>query len=103
MKDKFNQKFLLNWSFNAWAKYKNFNYDNNICNQIKNLLNLNSIKPKIKNRSIILEGGSIDVNGKGLMLTTKECLLGKIQERNPGLKKKEYEDIFKKFLGIIIT
>ena len=100
VKDKFNQKVLLNWSFNAWAKYKNFNYDNNICIQIKNLLNLNSIKPKIKNKSIILEGGSIDVNGKGLMLTTKECLLGKIQERNPGLKKKEYEDIFKKFLGI---
>ena len=58
------------------------------------------MEPVAKNKRIILEGGSIDVNGKGLLLTTKECLQSKIQERNPGFKKKEYENIFYKFLGI---
>ena len=48
----------------------------------------------------MLEGGAIDVNGQGCLMTTRECLLSKIQERNPGLKKKEIEDIFKKYLGI---
>ena len=100
VKNRLNQKVLINWGFNAWAKYKNFNYDNKICTKVKSFLNLNSVKPKINNKNIILEGGSIDVNGKGLLLTTKECLQSKIQERNPGLKKKEYENIFCKFLGI---
>ena len=100
VKNKSNQKVLINWGFNAWAKYKDFNYDNKICNKIKNFLSLKSVEPIAKNKRIILEGGSIDVNGKGLLLTTKECLQSKIQERNPGLKKKEYENIFYKFLGI---
>ena len=100
VKNKSNQKVLLNWGFNAWAKYKDFNYDNKICDKIKNSLSLKSVEPVAKNKRIILEGGSIDVNGKGLLLTTKECLQSKIQERNPGFKKKEYENIFYKFLGI---
>ena len=57
------------------------------------------LKPKFK-KKIILEGGSIDVNGNGLLLTTKQCLLSKIQERNKGFKTKDYEKIFKKFFGI---
>ena len=100
VKNKSNQKVLLNWGFNAWAKYKDFYYDNKICDKIKNSLSLKSVEPVAKNKRIILEGGSIDVNGKGLLLTTKECLQSKIQERNPGFKKKEYENIFYKFLGI---
>ena len=100
VKNRLNQKVLVNWGFNAWAKYKDFNNDNKICIKLKSFLNLNSVEPKVKNRRIILEGGSIDVNGKGLLLTTKECLQSKIQERNPGLKKDEYENLFSKFLGI---
>ena len=100
VKNRLNQKALIDWDFNAWAKYKNFSLDNKICNKINNLLKLKSIKPKQNNRRIVLEGGSIDVNGKGLLMTTKECLQSKIQERNPGIKKKQYENIFNKFLGI---
>ena len=100
VKNKLNQKVLIDWGFNSWAKYKNFNHDNKIGIKIKKFLNLDSVRPKFKNRRIILEGGSIDVNGKGVLLTTRECLQSKIQERNIGFKRKDYEDIFKKFLGI---
>ena len=100
VKNKLNQKVLIDWGFNSWAKYKNFNHDNKIGIKIKKFLNLDSVIPKFKNRRIILEGGSIDVNGKGVLLTTRECLQSKIQERNIGFKRKDYEEIFKKFLGI---
>lgn len=100
VKNKLNQKVLIDWGFNSWAKYKNFNHDNKIGIKIKKILNLDSVRPKFKNRRIILEGGSIDVNGKGVLLTTRECLQSKIQERNIGFKRKDYEEIFKKFLGI---
>ena len=100
VKNKLNQKVLIDWGFNSWAKYKNFNHDNKIGIKIKKFLNLDSIRPKFKNKRIILEGGSIDVNGKGVLLTTRECLQSKIQERNIGFKRKDYEEIFKKFLGI---
>ena len=53
-----------------------------------------------KKKAVTLEGGSIDVNGEGILLTTRECLLSKIQERNPGLGIKDYAIIFEKTLGI---
>ena len=48
---------------------------------------------------VVLEGGSIDSNGQGSLLTTEECLLGKVQERNPGMKRTDYEKIFGEYLG----
>ena len=54
-----------------------------------------------KKKKIILEGGSIDVNGNGLILTTKQCLLSKIQQRNKGFKVRDYNQIFNKFLNFI--
>ena len=51
----------------------------------------------------MLEGGSIDVNGNGAMLTTKECLLSPIQARNPGLSREELEAIFAEYLGVTRT
>jgi len=49
---------------------------------------------------VVLEGGSIDVNGNGTLLTTQECLLSKIQQRNPKMKRKDYEKVFAETLGI---
>ncbi len=49
---------------------------------------------------VILEGGSIDVNGTGTLLTTEECLLSKVQERNPGFRREDYEQIFANYLGV---
>ena len=91
---------MLNWKFNGWAKYKNYRVDNKVNLRIKNHYKGNVISPKYNKKSIVLEGGAIDVNGKGLLLTTKECLLSKIQQRNSFLKIKDYNHIFKKFFGV---
>ena len=98
-KDKKNQNVLLNWKFNGWAKYKNYKADNKVNLRIKNHFKGSVISPKFNKKSIVLEGGAVDVNGKGLLLTTKECLLSKIQQRNSFLKIKNYNHIFKKFFG----
>ena len=49
---------------------------------------------------IVLEGGSIDVNGEGLLLTTEECLLSDVQQRNPGFTREDYEKAFAAYLGV---
>ena len=95
-----NKKILLNWKFNSWAKYKNFKKDNNIINKVKKVLKLQSISPVFNRRKVVLEGGAIDVNGKGTLITTEECLLSKIQQRNSGFKKHDYEKIFFNYFGI---
>ncbi len=100
IKDKKDQNILLNWKFNGWAKYKNYRADDKVNIEIKNHFKGKVIRPKFNRKSIVLEGGAIDVNGKGLLLTTKECLLSKIQQRNSFLKRKNYNHIFKKFFGV---
>ena len=45
-------------------------------------------------KKVVLEGGAIDVNGKGVLITTEECLLSTVQQRNPGLNKDDYEKLF---------
>ncbi len=99
-KDKKSQNVLLNWKFNGWSKYKNFSADNKVNLRIKRYFKGDVINPKFNKKSIVLEGGAIDVNGQGLLITTKECLLSKIQQRNPILKKKDYNHIFQKFFGV---
>ena len=98
------KKILLNFKFNGWSKYKNYKKDDKINNVISSITRIKKIDPKVKinniTKRIVLEGGSIDVNGKGSILLTKECLLSKIQERNPGIKKKEYEDLLRKYLNV---
>jgi agmatine deiminase len=82
------------WIFNAWGeKYETLMADNGIPKRISHLLNLPIFEP-----SIVLEGGSIDVNGKGTLLTTEQCLLNK--NRNPHLFKNEIEEYLKNYLGV---
>lgn len=90
----------LNWSFNAWAKYDNFEHDNAVPEAAAQYLGFKRHDPVYKKRRVVLEGGSIEVNGAGLMLTTEECLLSDVQARNPGLKREEMESIFARFFGI---
>jgi agmatine deiminase len=99
IKNQKNQNILLNWEFNGWAKYKNYRADNRVNLRIKDHYKGNVIKPKFNKKSIVLEGGAIDVNGKGLLITTKECLLSNIQQRNSFLKIKDYNHIFRKYFG----
>ena len=95
---------ILDFKFNAWAKYHNFSNDNKINNNISKVTKIRTINPKIKVgkkiRSIVMEGGAFDTNGDKSLLLTEECLLSKVQERNKGFKKKDYEDIFSRYLGI---
>ena len=100
VKNNNNKKYLINWNFNSWAKYKNFKKDNSIIFKIKSILKLNSISPEFGKKKVVLEGGAIDVNGKGVLITTEECLLSRIQQRNPGLKKLDYERLFHDYFGI---
>jgi agmatine deiminase len=61
--------------------------------------NSEEIRPLSHNTRVVLEGGSIDVNGLGTLLTTEECLLSKVQQRNPGMSRKDYEKVFAESLG----
>ncbi len=94
------RKHMIDWRFNAWAKYPNHKLDDKVPEAFNESMKLTRIQPLHKGKRVVLEGGSIDVNGKGTLLTTEECLLSKIQERNPGFKRSDYEEVFEKYLGI---
>jgi agmatine deiminase len=89
----------LNFRFNAWAKYSNYAHDQKIGSLMSSVANVKELRPLRHNTRIVLEGGSIDVNGDGTILTTEECLLSKIQQRNPGMSRKDYESLFATTLG----
>ncbi len=89
-----------NFFFNGWAKYSNHKKDAAVVGKANQKLKRRLFLPMHKGRRVVLEGGSIDVNGRGTLLTTEECLQSKIQERNPGFTKCDYEEIFRKQLGV---
>jgi agmatine deiminase len=95
---------VINWRFNGWAKYPNWKLDNQLPERIARNLKLLQFSPVVELKGkpyhVVLEGGSIDVNGAGLMLTTEECLLSEIQQRNPGLSRINLEQLFADYLGI---
>ena len=87
---------ITNWIFNGWAKYDNWRHDNQIPSFIAKRTRMPQLEP-----GIVLEGGSIDVNGAGLLLTTEECLLSeKVQVRNPGFTRADWERYCAQYLGI---
>jgi agmatine deiminase len=89
-----------NFSFNGWAKYPNHKKDALVVEKANRTLKHHLWQPIHKGRRVVLEGGSIDVNGHGTLLTTEECLLSKTQERNPGFTREDYAEIFRKYLGV---
>lgn len=91
----------VDFKFNAWAKYDDYKLDDKIPQFISQKLNLKSIVAENNGKQVVLEGGSIDTNGKGTLITTEECLLDeKVQTRNPGFTKQDYFEVFKKYFGI---
>jgi agmatine deiminase len=86
---------LTAWRFNAWAKYDNFRKDAAIPAYLAKRLKLPSFTP-----GMVLEGGSIDVYGQGLLLSTEECLLSPVQARNPELSREEIERRLGDYLGV---
>jgi agmatine deiminase len=91
---------VTDWKFNAWAKYENWQHDDEIPGQVAQLLQMPRLQPEIGGRRVVLEGGSIDSNGTGVLLTTEECLLSEEQQRNPGASRADLERCFAEFLGI---
>ncbi|HTQ62153.1 MAG TPA: agmatine deiminase family protein [Candidatus Solibacter sp.] len=88
-----------NWRFNGWAKYGNHKKDALVVSTANKKLKRRLWQPTHKKRRVVLEGGSIDVNGRGTLLTTEECLLSKMQERNPGFTREDYSEVFANYLG----
>jgi agmatine deiminase len=89
----------LHFRFNAWAKYSNYRHDEKIGALIADSAKVQSIPPTLAKNRVVLEGGSIDVNGQGTLLTTEECLLSKVQQRNPEMARKDYEKMFANYFG----
>lgn len=84
----------VNWQFNAWGeKYTPFDLDNEVAPRI-----LNHLQVPYVNSPIILEGGSIHVDGEGTLLTTRECLLNK--NRNAHLSQEQIEEEVKEALKV---
>jgi agmatine deiminase len=91
---------ITDWMFNAWAKYPNWQRDNAVPLQAHMALGYRYWQARVGERPVVLEGGSIDVNGQGLLLTTEECLLSPVQARNPWLKREELEKVLGDYLGV---
>lgn len=101
---KANELAITNWKFNAWAKYPNWQNDDQIPEHVAKLRDMQRFDPVVtvegQQRRVVLEGGSIDVNGAGAMLTTEECLLSDVQQRNPGVSREQLEQVFLDYLGV---
>ena len=89
----------LKFRFNAWAKYSNWRLDDKVGSLMAKATHTPEVHPQSLGNRIVLEGGSIDVNGAGTILTTEECLLSKEQERNPHMTRVQYEKAFADYLG----
>jgi agmatine deiminase len=92
---------IVHFHFNAWAKYSNWEKDTRVPEVAARLLKKQLINAEYAGRDFILEGGGIEVNGRGTVLTTEECYLHpKIQIRNRGLGRKEYDETLRRYLGV---
>jgi agmatine deiminase len=95
---------LVNFAFNAWAKYDNYANDARVGEAIARITGMPRVGPRRPEGAgegrVVLEGGAIDTDGEGTLLTTEECLLSPVQVRNPGLTREDYERIFREWLGI---
>jgi agmatine deiminase len=99
---------IARFRFNAWAKYPDWQKDDELPERAAQALGL-PLRPVRREtpagaRDVVLEGGSIDVNGAGTLLTTEECLMDPVvQVRNPGFSKEDYEAVFRDALGVTTT
>ena len=100
VKDAAGAKVALDWRFNAWAKYDDWKQDDRIPAFVAREQGVERVEPVHSGHRVVLEGGSIDVNGAGLLLTTEECLLSTVQQRNPPLSRADYEKVFADYLGV---
>jgi agmatine deiminase len=92
---------IVHFHFNAWAKHDNWQKDRKVPDMAARRLRKQIFHAEFDGQPFVLEGGGIEVNGRGTLLTTEECYLHpKIQVRNPGLTRAEYHETFRKYLGV---
>lgn len=92
---------VVKFKFNAWAKYDDWKLDNDVARVFAKTHGRRIFEVRYKNEDFVLEGGAIDVNGRGVVLTTEECLLDReIQARNPHLSRAETEEALAQNLGV---
>jgi agmatine deiminase len=94
------KRLALHFQFNAWAKYPNYAHDEKVGGHMANAAGARVVEPYNKKHRVVLEGGSIDVNGCGTLLTTEECLLSTTQQRNPPMDRAAYEQLFADYFGV---
>jgi agmatine deiminase len=91
---------IARFHFNAWAKYPDWGLDCQVPEQAAKARGLRLFEARRNGERVVLEGGSIEVNGEGALLTTEECLLDpQVQVRNPGLGRGELEEVLREYLG----
>ncbi|MBI5815422.1 MAG: agmatine deiminase family protein [Nitrospinae bacterium] len=92
---------IVEFNFNAWAKYPNWKKDRKVPAAAAKRLGMRLFEAQLAGRPFTLEGGAIDVNGAGTLITTEECLLDqKTQTRNPGLDREQTEKALREHLGV---
>jgi len=92
---------VVRFRFNAWARYSDWQKDDRVAERAAAALGCPLLPAAVNGRLLVLEGGAIDVNGRGTLLTTEECLLdSKTQARNPGLGRREMEGALRACLGV---
>ncbi len=95
---------LVDWKFNGWAKYENHLRDDRVPSRLAAKLSMPRLVPTVtvdgEPWQVVLEGGGIDVNGLGSLLTTEECFLSDVQRRNPGLGREGFEQVLADWLGV---
>jgi agmatine deiminase len=91
---------IARFQFNGWAKYPDWKRDARVAKRAAAALKLRLFRARIGQRDVVLEGGSVEVNGRGTVLTTEECLLDPVvQVRNPGLSRAALEVVLRDYLG----
>ena len=100
-RDSRRRLFALHFEFNAWAKYDNYKLDAKLgARMAKSAVARMCSRVFGDQHRVVLEGGSIDVNGQGTLITTEECLLSTTQQRNPHMDRTAYEQMFADYFGI---
>src|SRR5690554_592868 len=95
------EREALNFNFNGWAKYKNYQLDRQVPGKIASVLDIPLTQVTYRGKPVVLEGGALETNGRGTLITTEECLLHPdIQVRNAGFTRSDYEAVFREYLGI---
>ena len=100
VRDAEGRRIATHWKFNGWAKYPNHTRDDRVPSRMAEATRVPEYPVAVNGRDVVMEGGAIDVDGKGTLLATEECLLSRVQARNPSLGRDGIERVFADVLGI---